>query len=372
MRVAVTGAGGFLGRAIVAELSAAGHDVTASDRPGVEIASAGARQAVAELLDAPAVRRLVRGHDAVVHCAGLFDLSAGLERLEAANVASVRHVVDACRTEGIGRLVHLSSVAVYGRPRRTPCAESEPHAPRHAYEATKARGERVAAESGLPTTIVRPTLVYGPFSRYAFGLFLGGMCLLAAGGRARLRALRRGAAVHTVQVEDVARAVAFALREPATIGQSFNLADDTPLSMTDALGVLGERYGVAVEPWLPDVPALRRPLLEALARRLPQARIDAWNRGIERSWRRLAEKVGFAAAFVPRVERDWLFYAASDHVYDNRRLKTLGFSYRWPSFADGMRATLDWYVASGWLPEPGALRRYAEARARRRATVAGA
>ena len=260
--------------------------------------------------------------------------------------------------------MHLSTVGVYGRPRRLPCAESAPVRPRQAYEETKARGEAIAREAPAPlaVTVLRPTIVYGPFSRYGFGVFLGTLYLALARGRASVPGLRRGPRLHAVHVHDVARAVAFVLPRDAAVGGIYNVADDTPTELSDVFALLAAELGLATERRIPYQPVVHRLLLEAVYRWLPERRLGALNRATERRWRRMAEEIGFEPAFVPRLDRDWLLYASAEHVYDNRALARLGFTYRFGDLRAGLRQTVRWYLDHRWLPAPDEVRRWAAAR----------
>lgn len=369
MRIAVTGAGGFIGRHVVRALSAGGHELTASDRPGIEVEElpAGVRWRAADLLDPAAVHALVEGHDAAVHCAGLFDLGAERAALTAANVTAVERVVEACRAAGVKRLVHLGTTGVYGRPRVVPCDERQPPRPRHAYEETKALGELVArgAMRDLRVTVLRPTLVYGPYGRYGLCMYIGALVLAQAAGRMQIPGLVRTHRLSAVHVEDVARAVAFVVDEPSTDGEIYNLADATPMATGDALELIAARFGMRIEPRI-DIPrGMQRAVFSIASRLLSDRRLALMDRRTTKAWRRLAERLEFQPAFIPRLDRDWFSYASADHVYDGAKLRALGYEYRYPDFAQGFGQTVDWYFEHGWLPDPDRLRAWgAERRAR--------
>lgn len=362
MKVVVTGAGGFIGRRVVRELVSAGHEVTASDRPGVRLEARGVRPFAAELADPAATRALVAGHEAVVHAAGLFDLGASREALDESNVRATEQVVDACEAAGATRLVHLSTVAVYGRPRAHPCPESEPPRPRHAYEETKARGEAAVrrAMARLRVTILRPTLVYGPESRYGVGMFAAGLCLALASGRSSLPGLDRGPLVHAVHVDDVARAVAFCLAEDETMGQTLNVADDVPMPFGSMLELLARQLDLRIDRTVPWRASWARLAYAAVDRLVSDERLARINAKLERRWTRLADQLGFEPLLVPRLDRDWLAYAGADHAYDTRKLRRLGFSPKHPDFARGIPDTVRWYLDRRWLPHPAEVRAFAE------------
>jgi UDP-glucose 4-epimerase len=236
MRVIVTGAGGFVGRYTVAALLARGHAVTAVvrpgsalpdplQRPGVEVLRADLRHASAALEDALACA------GAVVHlAAGMSGTSRA--RFDATVLATERLLELMRAQRWRGRLVHVSSLAVYGfnqLPRSAVLDEQAPLEPclgrRDDYAWTKAWQERVVTrltgEAGIETTIVRPGAIYGPERRFQqrLGRQLGSRGVLLIGGRNRLP---------LSYVENTASLLAECAVHPGAAGQTFNAIDPNP------------------------------------------------------------------------------------------------------------------------------------------------
>ncbi|WP_086607962.1 NAD-dependent epimerase/dehydratase family protein [Erythrobacter donghaensis] len=145
--LAITGATGFVGSAVLAEALAQGHQVRALTRRD-QPARAGLEWVRGDLADADALAALVAGADAVVHVAGLTNTPDPAE-FEVANVTGTANVIAAMRGAGVTRLVFVSSLAA-----REPKLS--------AYGASKARAETLVEASGLDWTTVRPPAVYGP------------------------------------------------------------------------------------------------------------------------------------------------------------------------------------------------------------------
>jgi dTDP-4-dehydrorhamnose reductase len=143
-RIAVTGATGFIGRNLVADLVARGVDVVAVGRP----------------LDRASLANEFSGVDAVVHLAGVVS-SVREHDFSAVNVELTRAVAEAARAAGV-RLIHVSSLAAAGpAPPHAPRTEDDPPAPMTAYGRSKLEGEReVARVSEGAAVIVRSAWIY--------------------------------------------------------------------------------------------------------------------------------------------------------------------------------------------------------------------
>jgi nucleoside-diphosphate-sugar epimerase len=154
--IAVTGATGFVGQALIERAQAGGVVVQAlARRP--QPRRDGVDWIAGDLADRGALAALVDGAEAVIHVAGLTTATRPAE-FEAANVAGTLAVIEAALAAGVQRLILVSSLSA-----REPGLS--------AYGASKLRAERVVKASGLDWTIVRPPTIYGPRDRDVFELF---------------------------------------------------------------------------------------------------------------------------------------------------------------------------------------------------------
>ena len=165
-RAAVTGAGGFIGEAVCRALTAEGASVIGLDidpalAPKVE--AAGAEFAVADVTDRAALDSAFDGVDLVVHTAAYVREWGDMESFVAVNVGGTVNVLDAAEAVGAERVVHISSVVVYGYADES---EQDEGAPRRnvgvPYIDTKSASDRIACRRGA--VVVRPGDVYGPGS----------------------------------------------------------------------------------------------------------------------------------------------------------------------------------------------------------------
>lgn len=147
MTLAITGATGFVGQAVLDHALAQGHRVRAmarkrqDNREGVEWIEG-------DLANGDALHRLCDGTDAVIHIAGAVNVPTRAA-FAAANIAGTQAIVDAATVTGVSRFVHVSSLAA-----------REPELSNYGW--SKAGAEDVVRASPLDWTIVRPPGIYGP------------------------------------------------------------------------------------------------------------------------------------------------------------------------------------------------------------------
>jgi nucleoside-diphosphate-sugar epimerase len=169
MRALVTGGGGFLGLAIVARLLDRGAEVrTFSRRSYPELDALGVDHRVGDLGDRAAVAAAVAGCDVVFHNGALAGAWGPYDDYYRANVVGTKHVVEACRSQGVGRLVYTSSPSVvFNGADMAGVDESVPYAAHFdaPYPETKAIAEAfvlASSDTDLATTALRPHLIFGP------------------------------------------------------------------------------------------------------------------------------------------------------------------------------------------------------------------
>ena len=163
MRVLVTGAGGYIGRAVVEALGRAGHEPVAmvhSDRPTVVTVDTESR--AGDLLRVGSLVDAVRGVDAVCHLAGLTRARESWEqplRYFAVNVGGTLALLEAMAANGVSVVVFASTGSIYGTPERQPMSEGLPDAPLHPYAASKQAAESAiewqARAGGLGAVVLR-------------------------------------------------------------------------------------------------------------------------------------------------------------------------------------------------------------------------
>jgi nucleoside-diphosphate-sugar epimerase len=316
--VAVTGATGFIGRHVCADLIARGRTVRAIVRPESPRPVPPGVEGLRTPLSAAALRAAFAGADAVVHLAGVVSTAHDADFAKV-NVEGTRAVADAARDARIP-LVHMSSLAASGpatadAPRR----EDDPASPITAYGVSKLEGERaVAATPGLRWTILRPGVVYGPGDRAVLPLFRlarRGLLPLVGG---------RDAAYTFVYIDDLVRAVGAALDHGAD-GLVCFVGHPAPVTTRGLLDAIRTAVGraVLIVP-VPDALLYPAALAGDLAGRL-------LGRTLLLDRRRYAEM--HAGGFVCRVDR---------------LAERLGIVAT-VDLGEGMARTAVWYREQRWL-----------------------
>lgn len=240
----VTGAGGFIGRHLVARLLGEGGSVRALAVPGEEVA-AGAEVVRGDLRRPASLAAAVRGVERIYHLAAVVGDWGPVRLFQAVNVEGTRHLLAAAAEAGARRVVVVSSVAVYGwHLHRRVCSEDGPRGRGlGVYSRSKLGQEDVAMaahrEGRVPVVIVRPGNVYGPGSRHWVDLPLE---LL---GARRMMLVDRGAGDAVLcWVDNLVDLLLAAGRAPGAAGRIYNANDDSGVTWATYMGDLARLAGL--------------------------------------------------------------------------------------------------------------------------------
>jgi len=256
MRTLVTGAGGFLGQALVRALVARQAPVRALvRRAGQAPALPGVEELVGDATDPAALDAAVTGVDVVFHLAGV-RRAAERDEFFRVNVGSTRLLLDACaaRTPSLRRFVLAGSRAA-AQPSATGVAEEAPLRPAEWYGESKAEAERVAFQytDRLPVAVARPPRIMGPGDRenlLFFQVARRGWALRFGGDRP----------LSWIDVDDCVRGLLLLAERPEAVGQAFFLASEEVTTIEGLM--LAAAAALGVTPRRVDVPG---PILSAAA-----------------------------------------------------------------------------------------------------------
>ncbi|MEI8239600.1 MAG: NAD(P)-dependent oxidoreductase [Actinomycetota bacterium] len=274
---AVTGAAGWLGRALVHRLladerrvelrllvhsTADAHTLASqtANRPGVDIV-------VGDIAKADTAQRLLYGVTAdtdVIHTAGIIHPTS-IRQFTEVNTNGTRHVADAALDAGVRRLVHVSSNSPFGtNPHHADTfGPEEPYHPYLGYGTSKMFAELAVQEAiaaGLDATIVRPPWFYGPFQPPRQTTFFkmvraGKFPVIGKGDQRR----------SMVYVDNLVDGILAAELTPAAKGRGYWIADARAYTITEIVETVGRALvdeGLSVRPPSTSLPRLAARIAE--------------------------------------------------------------------------------------------------------------
>lgn len=316
-RTLVTGAAGFIGWHVAAQLASRGIALRATDlhQPPRGYGGADVSFAQADLLDPAPWPALLQGTDTVLHLASAhLQVNATEAQYREVNVGAAARLVQAAADAGVGRFVHVSTVGIYGHVQSPPAAEDAPRHPENLYERTKLEGEAAvtaaARERGLDLIIVRPAWVFGPgcprTAKLARTIRKGSFVFIGKGDNLR----------HPIYIDDFVEGLIAAALAPADLPRrDFILAGPAPMRLQEIVRDVAAALGV---------PTPRRRLPRPLAYAL----------GL------VAEGLGAVTRREPPLSRRSLAFFENDNAFDTSAARSaLGFAAT-TTFLEGMRRTL--------------------------------
>jgi nucleoside-diphosphate-sugar epimerase len=328
MTILVTGATGFLGSALVMELVKQQQPVRVLVRDEQKARAQfgdGITIIRGEITDKEQVKRAVDGASVIYHLVGrLYHPSVPTSLYRETHVEGTRILLETCRAQRqIKSIVHCSTTGVLGATGNKPSAEDAPFAPTNPYERTKLEGELLALEAqkehGLPVSVIRPGLVYGPGDLHLLSFFAtikkGPFPPIINGGKAL---------IHPVYIDDMTRAFLLAAEKPEAIGHSYNIAGDHPVSFKE----------------------LSTAIAHSLGKELPRGSIPLG----------LANLASDIFALIPGLQgerapltRSRVKFLTNSRVYSiDRARKELGYAPE-VGLEEGMKLTAAWYQKHGYL-----------------------
>jgi nucleoside-diphosphate-sugar epimerase len=320
LTVAVTGAGGFIGNRVCRALRARGARVVGIDvNPATakRVVAAGAEFRAADTTESKTIADALRDATLVVHTAAIVSDWGSMREFERVNVGGTKNVLDGAEAAGASRVVHISSVVVWGYRFTRDVSEDEPYHPCGIpYIDTKIASEQIALSRGA--AVIRPGDVYGPgsvpWTIRPVELLKRGLMILPYKGLGLMT---------TVYIDDLVDCILRALTYRPAAGQGFTAWDGDAVTAAEFFGyyarMLGGRPIRTAPTWLMKGIALPSELVARLTGRPPQ------------------------------VSRNAIEFVSRRAVYPNLRARqVLGWEPE-VSLDEGMRRTEEWLRAEGLL-----------------------
>lgn len=239
MRILVTGSTGFVGRAVVDAFARGGEEVRAAARrlpqppfaPAVDVALHGDLSAPVDWSP------LVADVDCIVHLAGIAHIGSGVpaENYDRVNRAASAELARAAARAGVRQMVFVSSIRAQSGPSADHAlTESDAARPTDAYGKSKLAAEQAVRDSGVPYTILRPVVFYGPGAKGNVALILR-----AAASPLPLPVKDFVNRRSMIGVDNFVSALRFVLSSAAAIGQTYVVADPgIPPRFSDLFAIL--------------------------------------------------------------------------------------------------------------------------------------
>lgn len=226
-RILILGGTGFVGHHVCEKMVRQGWHITLPTRRAANAQQVqmlpGLTVIEADVHDEATLTRLVAGHDAVINLVAI--LHGDAAAFAHVHVELPAKLARACHGSGVRRVMHVSALG------------ANPHHPEampSLYLRSKSQGEAVLRQADLQLTVLRPSVIFGAGDRF-INLFASLQkvfpCVPLAGASARFQ---------PVWVEDVAQAIAQCLRDPRTIGQTYELCGPHTLTLKELVQLAGQ------------------------------------------------------------------------------------------------------------------------------------
>lgn len=259
--IGVTGASGFVGGVLLESLAREGYQVVALTRQPKDLQRATVR-AVGDLGNAEGLAEALEGVDVLIHLAARAHVmgehrSDAVALYRAVNVDGTVRLAEAAVRAGVKRVVFVSSIKVNGEQTTArPFTAGDEPAPEDAYGLSKREAEaalwRIAGETGLEVTIIRPPLVYGPLVK---GNLRRLISFVQRGLPLPFGAVRNRRSL--VSVYNLCDLLVRCVEHPAAAGQTFLASDGEDLSTPGLIREIAIAFSRPARLWPVPVPVLK-------------------------------------------------------------------------------------------------------------------
>ncbi len=284
-------------------------------------------------------------YDIIFHVASLYDYFAELDLLRKINVGGIQNLLEIiCKTQDLTKLrfIHWSTCGVYGEPKYQknkkgyplPGDETVPFKPPNNYSISKMEQEMVLKkymnDYQLKATIIRPAPIMGPYQMYGVFHIIQLVNKSGFGPGIHIYPKKKRLAMPLIHVEDLVRSAVFLAESDQTIGEAYNLILDTCFQedfleyLADLLNVDYFNFPV----WWPFYIIFSKFLY--------------WlNKRKDKKAKKLNSR--------PPVDLSMADYTTHQYLFSNKKIKDLGFKFKFPDYKSATKDTVEWYLKNKWL-----------------------
>jgi len=301
----------------------------------------------ADLTDKESLTHLFQDkqYDIIFHVASLYDYFAELDLLRKVNVAGIQNLLEIiCETQDLNKLrfIHWSTCGVYGEPKYQkskkgyplPADETAPYKPPNNYSLSKMEQELVLKEYindyKLKATIIRPAPIMGPYQMYGIFHIMQLVNKSGFGPGIHIYPKKKRLAMPLIHVEDLGRSAIFLAENEHSIGEDYNLVLDKCFQedfleyLADLLNVDYFNFPV----WWPFYKMFSKFLYWLNERKNKKAK-------------KLDSR--------PPVDLSMAEYTTHQYLFSNKKVKDLGFEFKFPDYISATKNTVEWYLNNKWL-----------------------
>jgi nucleoside-diphosphate-sugar epimerase len=324
MKTAVTGGTGFMGSHLVEKLVSKGRKVRVLVRKTSDtklLEKLRVELVYGDVVDKEAVERFVKDVDVVYHVAGRV-YTGSKDEFWNVNFHGTENMLNACLNRSIDRFVYTSTIGVMGSIVNPPADESRPYNPSSPYDKSKCEAEKTALryyrENGVPVTIVRPTVVYGPGNMYLLRLYQW----IQRGDFPIIGSMNN--LMHPCYIDNCLEGIMLAAEKLKAVGEVYIIGDEKPVTWREYVNEIAETMGLNP----------------------PDRHVPVW---VIKAAAWLSEFKSWMFGTPPFLTRYWVEEITKNFAYDITKAKNeLGYNPE-ISLKEGISRTIAWYRQNGFL-----------------------
>ncbi len=327
MKVAITGATGFLGKSLALWLSERGHELylhARSETKAEPLKSLAKKLIICDITDTTGISKLVADADIVIHTVSNFrSASDPPESYKKINIDGTINTFESAKAAGVKRFIHISTIGVLGDIKESPASETTEYNPGDNYQRTKLEAElycRKQAENGLDMelVVIRPCSMYGPGDMRMLKMFR----MLKKGTFFTLGSCE--ANFHAVYIDDILAGIELAMTREGINQQVFILGGKNYTPLKKYISIVAQAVGSSY----------------------PKIRLPYWPVYI------LSAIIEFICVPIgvepPIFRRRVKFYKNNRAFSIENAINGLGYQPK-VSLLEGMTRTAQWYRENGYL-----------------------